>query len=97
MVFIPDYENGAQPYGQFVCGQLWVGAAWHNSGDFTRDLGACAIGNNALGQTLPATVGTLGFAWNQIRQRHLERVRLPAGRAVQRPVDGRLRVVARNR
>jgi hypothetical protein len=70
VIFIPDYENGAQPYGQFVCGQLWTTTAWHSTHDFTRDMGACAIGNNQFGKTLPSTVGTLGFAWNQSRQQH---------------------------
>jgi len=78
VIFIPDYENGAQPYGQFVCGQLWTTTRWHTARDFTRDMGACAIGNNQRGQSLPSAVGFLGFAWNQSRQQHWDEFGYPA-------------------
>jgi len=89
VIFVPDYENGAQPYGQFVCGQLWTSASWLNSGDFTRDLGACAIGKNKAGLTLPAAVGTLGFSWNQSRQQHWSEFGYPQGA----PFNGQWMVV----
>lgn len=89
VIFIPDYENGAQPYGQFVCGQLWTTSRWHTAHDFTRDMGACAIGNNQFGQTLPSRVGTLGFAWNQSRQQHWSEFGYPAAA----PFNGQWMVV----
>ncbi len=77
VIFVPDYENGAQPYGQFVCGQLWTTSAWHYTYDFSYDLGACAIGNNASGEILPNLLGTLGFAWNQSRNQHWDEFGYP--------------------
>jgi hypothetical protein len=89
VIFVPNYENGAEPYGRFPCGQLWTTTAWYNNGDFTRDLGACHILNNALGQSLPSRVGTLGFAWNQSRLQHWSEFGYPAGA----PFNGRWMVV----
>jgi hypothetical protein len=89
VIFVPNYENGAQPYGRFVCGTLYVATAWHVGYDFTRDLGACAIGPNALGQSLPSRVGTLGFAWNQSRLQHWSQFGYPAAA----PFNGQWMVV----
>ena len=62
---------------------------WHTARDFTRDMGACAIGNNQRGQTLPNAVGTLGFAWNQSRQQHWSEFGYPAAA----PFNGQWMVV----
>lgn len=70
VVFVPSYRNGVRPYGNFTCTQLWTSSAWHTTGDFARDLGACTVGTNASGQTLQSLVGSLGFAYNQSRTKH---------------------------
>lgn len=70
VVFVPSYKNGAHPYGDFPCTQLWTTTEWHTTRDYSRDLGACSVGTNSSGQTLQSRVGSLGFAYNQSRIKH---------------------------
>jgi V8-like Glu-specific endopeptidase len=77
-VFVPAYRNGNAPHGLFTATVLVTTSAWHNNGDFTRDLGAFRVGLNGAGQTLQSRVGSLGFAWNQPRAQHYNDFGYPA-------------------
>jgi hypothetical protein len=67
ITFVPAYNGNAatvNPKGTWVGTTMTTTSAWHNTGDFSRDMGAF---NVALlsGYTLTAKVGAAGFAWNQ--------------------------------
>lgn len=66
VVFVPAYNNGIAPYGQWtaIFPTERVFTSWMNSGDLARDVAGAKLNRNALGQTIDAKVGWLGFAWN---------------------------------
>jgi V8-like Glu-specific endopeptidase len=72
MVFVPAYNNGAAPYGQWpiIYATERAFVAWVSGGDLARDVAGAKVYNNASGQTLAQKVGWLGFAWNQARVQH---------------------------
>ena len=65
MVFVPAYNNGASPYGQWTIIYATERAftSWVSGGDLARDI-AGAKTNPLGGLTLAQKVGWLGFAWN---------------------------------
>jgi V8-like Glu-specific endopeptidase len=70
VVFIPAYNAGAAPYGQWSVPVLRTFTDWYangTKGDFDRDWGAGAITGTIGGKTIGATVGYLGYSWNQSR------------------------------
>jgi V8-like Glu-specific endopeptidase len=91
VIFVPAYENGAQPYGRFACGFKTVATAWFVSGDPARDVGACRVGVSSLApnKTLTQSVGWLGFAWNQSRFQHWHAFGYPG----EPPFNGLLMIV----
>jgi V8-like Glu-specific endopeptidase len=91
VIFVPSYENGAEPYGRFACTFMTVGASWHSSRQFARDVGACRVGVSNLFpfRTLTQSVGWLGFAWNQSRYQHWHAMGYPQ----QAPFNGQLMTV----
>ena len=71
MVFVPAYNNGNAPYGQWTIIYATERAftSWVNGGDLARDI-AGAKTNPLGGRTLAQRVGWLGFAWNWSRVQH---------------------------
>jgi V8-like Glu-specific endopeptidase len=71
MVFVPAYNNGAAPYGQWTIIYATERAfvAWTRNGDLARDVAGAKVYNND-GVTLAQKVGWLGFAWNWSRVQH---------------------------
>lgn len=69
MVFVPAYNNGNAPYGQWniIYATERVYSAWKNNGDLARDVAGAKLENNVDGLTINQVVGYLGFAWNQSR------------------------------
>ena len=71
IVFVPAYNNGAAPYGQWTVSgnSIQVMTAWYASGDLGRDFGAAKM---ALlnGVKIGNKVGYLGYAWNYSREQH---------------------------
>ena len=68
-VFVPSYQNNVRPYG--IWSAFWLGTfpAWHNNGDFGRDVGFAAVTDHG-GKKLSDQAGFLGFAWNRSRVKH---------------------------
>jgi len=68
MVFVPAYNNGNAPYGQWTIIYATERAftAWVSGANLARDVAGAKVDNND-GVTLAQTVGWLGFAWNQSR------------------------------
>lgn len=69
VVFVPGYNNGAAPFGQWSAqySTQRVFTSWATSGDLARDVAGAKLYKNAAGQTICQKVGWLGFAWNWSR------------------------------
>jgi len=69
MVFVPAYNNGAAPYGQWTIIYATERAftSWINNGDLARDVAGAKVNPGVGGVTLAQKVGWLGFAWNYSR------------------------------
>jgi len=65
-VFVPAYRDGVAPYGQWTANHLWFLSAYQDggNGDSRFDIGGAVL--NRKGTTkISASVGFLGFQWNQ--------------------------------
>lgn len=71
MVFVPAYNNGNAPYGQWtiIYSTERAFVVWINNADLARDVAGAKVNNNN-GATLASAVGWLGFAWNFSRVQH---------------------------
>jgi V8-like Glu-specific endopeptidase len=58
-MFVPGYNNGAEPHGRWTAYNLYTFNAWHNGGNFGRDV-AFGIVSPRQGRSISATVGTVG-------------------------------------
>ncbi|MBO3741441.1 trypsin-like serine peptidase [Actinoplanes flavus] len=63
-VFVPGYNNGNAPYGQWTARQLWTRTAWHNGANRAEDIGAAVMFTNAAGTRIVDYVGGQGIEWN---------------------------------
>lgn len=61
--FAPAYRDGNRPYGTWAAYKLCTFTAWHNSGEWCRDVGVAVV-RDKNGRMLSQRVGWLGFAWN---------------------------------
>jgi len=62
-VFVPLYNNGAEPHGEFAAKQFRSFNSWIGSSDLTRDVGLTTTWPNGLGKVVNV-VGGNGLAWN---------------------------------
>ena len=69
VVFVPAYNNGNAPFGQWIGAFSWVQAAWMNSRDFGSDIGGVVL-QPLGGLKLSQRVGAFGFAWNGSPGKH---------------------------
>jgi V8-like Glu-specific endopeptidase len=65
-IFVPAYENGAAPFGQWNATELYAPTQWTTRGDITYDTGFAIVSSNS-GATLSDTVGASGVAFNENR------------------------------
>lgn len=63
-IFVPAYENGSAPYGQWPAVELVAPTQWTNGGDIDYDTGFAVVASQG-GRSLSATVGASGVAFNQ--------------------------------
>ncbi|WP_144717629.1 trypsin-like serine peptidase [Agrococcus jejuensis] len=63
-VFVPAYENGSAPYGQWPAVELVAPTQWTDGGDINYDTGFAVVASQG-GRTLAATVGASGVSFNQ--------------------------------
>lgn len=66
LIFVPAYENGAAPFGQWNAAELYAPTQWTAGGDITYDTGF-AIVSSPTGVSLSDTVGASGVAFNDVR------------------------------
>jgi V8-like Glu-specific endopeptidase len=81
--FVPAYDNGAAPYGEWVATELFTTTQWANQGDFNYDVGMAKVAPLG-GATLTDTVGSQGIAFNQPRGQFVHAFGYPAAS----PYDG---------
>jgi len=62
--FVPAYNNGNAPYGQWTARQLWTRPAWHNGANRAEDIGAAVMFTNSAGTRIVNAVGGQGIEWN---------------------------------
>jgi V8-like Glu-specific endopeptidase len=65
-VFVPAYDNGSAPFGQWTATKLAAPSQWTGNGDITYDTGFATVGT-VNGATLSDTVGASGVSFNQSR------------------------------
>lgn len=82
-IFVPAYENGNAPYGEFAATELVAPSEWANGGDISYDTGFAVVSNSG-GASLTDTVGASGVAFNQSRGAYYTAYGYPAAS----PFDG---------
>jgi V8-like Glu-specific endopeptidase len=82
-VFVPGYDNGNAPFGEWPASETLATAQWVASEDINHDVGAAVVGP-LNGQTLVDTVGGQGLAFNQARGQAMYAFGYPAAA----PYDG---------
>lgn len=75
--FVPAYNNGSAPYGQFAATNLYTSTQWANSGDFDYDIGYAKVGTSG-GKTLTDAVGAQGVGFNLARGQYMYSFGYPA-------------------
>lgn len=76
--FVPAYENGSAPYGEWVATGLLTTNQWKNSGDFNYDVGFAVMAENASGQSLTDVVGSKPIGFNLARGQYYSAFGYPA-------------------
>lgn len=68
MVFVPAYNNGNAPYGQWtiIYSTERAFTAWVSGGNLARDVAGAKL-NKLGGYTITQKLGWMGFAWNYSR------------------------------
>lgn len=82
-VFVPAYENGRAPYGQWAATDLVAPTQWTRDGDITYDTGFAVV-SSPSGASLTDTVGASGVAFDEGRGKAYRAYGYPAGA----PFDG---------
>ncbi|GGS45496.1 peptidase [Planobispora rosea] len=67
--FVPGYDQGRQPYGQFTARRMFVAGPWSRSADDSHDIGMVAL-NQRNGAHLADAVGFQEIAFGSARGRH---------------------------
>lgn len=65
-IFVPAYQNGAAPYGQWAATSFSAPTQWTKGGDLTYDTAFVKVGT-LNGRTLAQAVGASPVAFNQAR------------------------------
>ncbi|MDH6237579.1 hypothetical protein [Cryobacterium sp. CG_9.6] len=64
--FVPAYDNGAAPFGQWSATELYAPTQWASGGDITYDTGFAVVAS-PTGTSLSDTVGASGASFNNSR------------------------------
>ncbi|MER7205427.1 hypothetical protein [Streptosporangium sp. NPDC000239] len=76
-VFVPGYDRGRRPYGQFTARRMFVTGAWARGGDDSHDIGMVAV-NPRGGRHLAEVVGVQDIAFDTARGRQTHGFGFPA-------------------
>lgn len=83
-IFVPAYENGHAPYGQWSAEKLYTASDWAEYGDITFDVGFAVMAPNDQGDRLADVVGATGWEFNAPRGQSYDALGYPA----EIPFDG---------
>jgi V8-like Glu-specific endopeptidase len=64
-LFVPGYENGAAPEGEWVAEYAVTSSQWKNNEDFRYDVAALTMAPNESAEEIQEVVGARGIAFNQ--------------------------------
>jgi V8-like Glu-specific endopeptidase len=81
--FVPAYDDGSAPYGQFAAATLYTSSQFANQGDLDYDIGYAIVGTSG-GSTLTDAVGAQGVGFNLARNATMYSFGYPAAP----PYDG---------
>ena len=81
--FVPGYDNGNAPYGQWTAKTTLTTPQWEASEDINYDVGMAVV-NPLDGQRLTDVVGAQGIAFNQPKNQNMYTFGYPAAA----PYDG---------
>lgn len=84
-MYVPAYDNGSAPHGEWVAETLLTTQAWAGSGDFNHDVGFAVMAENSSGQSLTDVTGSYPIGFNLGYGRAFEAYGYPAAK----PYDGR--------
>ncbi|HVW43807.1 MAG TPA: peptidase [Amycolatopsis sp.] len=76
-VFVPGYDNGNAPYGEWPANQTLTTPQWQATEDLDYDVGAAVV-NPVNGKRLTDVVGGQGIAFNQPRNQTMYAFGYPA-------------------
>jgi hypothetical protein len=65
--FVPAYQDGAAPFGEWPAKRLLVTGRYHRAQDIRYDFAAANVARNASGQSVEDVVGARGIAFSQPR------------------------------
>ena len=82
-IFVPGYDNGAAPFGEWAAASTLTTPQWEASEDMNYDVGAAVL-NPLDGAYLTDVVGAQGIAFNQQRNQDMYTFGYPAAD----PYDG---------
>ncbi|GAA1346421.1 trypsin-like serine peptidase [Arthrobacter roseus] len=82
-IFVPAYENGNAPYGEWSAEELFAPTQWVNQGNMAYDTGFAVVAP-LNGQSLGEVVGASGLDFNAEREQNYTAYGYPAGA----PFDG---------
>ncbi|ROR72475.1 trypsin-like serine peptidase [Bogoriella caseilytica] len=77
-IFVPAYDNGQAPYGQWPAVDLITASAWSQQEDINYDIGFAVV-SSSDGASLTEAVGASGVAFNQPRGQSYTAYGYPAG------------------
>ena len=81
--FVPGYDDGNAPFGEFAASNLWTSSEWADQGNIDYDVGYAVVGT-AGGSTLTDAVGAQGVGFNLARNATMYAFGYPAAA----PYDG---------
>ena len=81
--FVPGYDDGNAPHGEFAATNLWTSTQWAQQGDIDYDIGYAVVGTSG-GSTLTDAVGAQGVGFNLARNATMYSFGYPAAS----PYDG---------
>lgn len=77
VVFVPAYNNGATPFGQWQASFVTTRPDWYQTGNLSDDFGGAVLLQQA-GSRISDKVGALGFAWEKPREQHWHAIGYPS-------------------
>ena len=79
LIFVPGYNNGAEPNGRWAAGRLAAAPGYvADDANVTLDLGAAELLPDAAGRRIEDVVGSRGVAFNQARNQSVDAYGYPA-------------------